>query len=619
MKIKLLSILILMFVAMSGFVGIVLADDQSPKAIPGLKMGNESGKARSAADEIAMVRQFMSRGAYISAADMLEDMYSKDPSNREVVDLLLTCYDILKAYPKAELLLNRQLEKNPFDYQYHDRLLEIYLRLGVDSVITTCLSNILIRFPGNPDVYRSIIAKLVLFGYNDRAAEMIAEGRRTFGNVALFAMENASILEIKGEYYRAVREYFTAVQNDSLLKPQVDRKLSLLVRYPDAPDEVIRALREITDSLPGNLFAHTVLQEAYMTGRRYSEAFDVSLKVDSLMAGDGRQLLVYQRRCYERRLYDQVIRVAEYIERRDFNRDIISDYKFYYADALAQSGRPAEALTQYSEIVKKYPQRRDQARALIEMGRVYRYQIRDYDLARVYFDSVAAMHHGGTFYAEAMEEMALMAMVEGQLDSAEAAFDRIGTLRNQEELTEKIDYHRAMILLFRKKYEEADLAFRKLMTIFPRGFYFNDALANSLNIRESQLGYPKALDKYTEALYYEVRLMPDSVEERFREVIGMGETPLVGQSSYRLAGYYLEMQDTISALEVINEMERNYPEDYYFPYCLKMRGDILAQGEATKDRAAEIYRTLLGKYNTYPFIGEARETLQKIKLLQPPS
>jgi len=595
------------------------ADQETQPPVPGLRMGNESARRIDTNDQMRMVRQFMSRGAYISAADLLENMFSEDPTNREVADLLLSCYDLLKAYPKAEMLLKRQLESNPYDYSYHERLLDIYLRLGVDSVITRQMNNIFDKFPGNPDIYRSVISRLVNYGYNDRATDLIEKGRQEFGNDHLFSLENASILEIKGDYYKAVMEYLTAVHQDTLLKQEVDRKLSKLIRYPDAPDKVIAALNDVIDTLPGDVFASSVLQEAYMTGHRYQEAFDVCIRVDSLTEGDGRQLMIYLRRCYERKLYDQVIKVANYIERRDFNKDIISEYRYYYADALAKSGRPADAILVYKEIKDTYPQRRDQVRALLEMGKVFRYQMQNYDSAGVYFDSVINIYHGGSYYVVALDEIATMYMAEGKLDSAEAAYNQLGKIRNTEDMLEKISYNLAMIDLFRKNYNKADTAFRRLITSYPRGFYINDALINSLTIRESQLGYPEALDKYVQALYYRTMLKPDSVEKMLQEVIDMGNTPLIGQSSYTLAEYYIQQSDTIAALNVIDDISENYPDDYFYPYCLKLRADIYARGEATKDRATEIYKSLLEKFNTYPFIGETREALQRLESDQPPS
>jgi len=119
---------------------------EKPQRVPDFRMGGEDKDRRAEFDDLILARQLMTRGAYLSAVEFLEDMYAKDPSRRETVSLLLDCYLHLKAASKAELLLQRLLEKYPLDYEYHIRLFELYLQSGSirpsRSRSTICLINI---------------------------------------------------------------------------------------------------------------------------------------------------------------------------------------------------------------------------------------------------------------------------------------------------------------------------------------------------------------------------------------------------------------------------------------------------------------------------------------------
>jgi tetratricopeptide (TPR) repeat protein len=563
--------------------------------------------------DMALARQLLARGAYISAAGLLEDIYSRNPENPGAVGLLLNCYLELKAYSKAEVLLKRQLEDNPYEYVYQERLLEVYLKMADDSLINPQINRILAIFPGNKDTYTAIIRKLTEYNRETEAMRLIDQGRREFGQNHLFALEAASILEVKGSYYDAVMEYFGAAQADTTIKEEVKRRLALLIRYPGAAPEVIKALKQITASLSDDIFGLRLLQEAYVKGNQFAEAFDVAIKIDSLTGGGGRELYQYMRQCRDRKLYSQVIEVAEYISRQYKRTDAIAEYRFYYSEALEGLGRDSEAIANYERIVQEFPLERDQAEALYRIGRIYGYKLHKFNEAARYFDSVVTSFRVEPSYSSAWYEIGRLHVISGQLDSAEVVFRTLARNARTPESKELLDYNLAMIQFYRDDFSAADSAFRLLIVTYPRGFYVNDALVNSLIIGESILSDPGGLSDYAAALYYENRLLPDSVISRFRDIIDSGSGPLSGLAMFKLAGVYASQGDTLEALKVIDSMEITHSEDYFYPYTLKLKGDIFFSNESKRKEATAVYKNILENYGDYPFTGEVRERLQELK------
>ncbi|SYZ74651.1 exported hypothetical protein [Candidatus Zixiibacteriota bacterium] len=564
-------------------------------------------------DKIVGVRQMMAQGAYVSAALLLEGYIKDDPDNYIIVDLLLNCYDELKLYDKSITLLKNRIEKNPGDIRSQYLLLEVYLKSGSDTLAADQVNYIMAANKGNKDIYGTVIQLLVKYGRTALAQSLIEKGRKEFNHPEFFAVESAAILETKGAYYDAVMEYFKVPRSDTLRFAQVERSLAELIRYPGAPPDVIRAFNDILKKSPDDPLALRMLGEAYVFNNQYPEAFEVNVRLDSISNMQGQLLFQYMRQCRERKLYEQVIKASEYIERRYPQNTIISEYKFYNAEALAGLGKFQEALTQYEKIIAQAPQQRDKAEALLGAAGIYRYDLRRYDTARRLYDSVVTAFPFAAWRFTAALEIAKLLVVEGKLDSAQAAFTALQNDRMRPENREIIDYNLALILFYRRQYDDANTAFRKVMAQYPRGYYLNDALINSLLISENSGTAGGALDLYAGALFYEARLMPDSVEKSLHAVIDMGETPLVGQAGYKLAGFYLGQADTAGAMNVIERMEKNYGTNYYFPYCLKLKGDILAQSAEHKNEAAEIYKSILEKYGNYPFIGEVRKSLQELE------
>lgn len=563
-------------------------------------------------ERIAMARQMMAQGAFISAVNLLENIYADEPDNRDVINMMLACYMELKVYPKAEMLLQRQLDSNPTDYAFQSQLLDVYIQIGQDSLIRKQTETILERFPGNRDIYFALIRPLIRNGYPEMAMNLIEQARREYRDDKLFLLEAASILEIRRRYYDAVMEYNRASRADSVTAAEADRRTALLIRYPDAPEEVVRALKAILDENPRDEYALKFLSEAYIQQGRYPDAFASVIRLDSLSGGTGHEVIDYLRRCRDRHLHRQVVDVAEYIIRHRADSTAFSGYRHYYAEALVGLGRYREAMAAYSYIADSLPQARERAEALLKIGNIYRYNLRQYDSALVFYDSVSRHYRIGGVDRLARVERALMALVQGDVDMARDSLSKFRDDRLLTNYAEFIDFRLAMIDFFAGEFDAADMQFRKIMEAYPRGFYLNDALIHSLIIRESQLGFEEVLGEYAEAGLFEYRQMIDSAIGRLRGVIERGETPLVGTAIYRLAEIFIGRADTAAALALVERIAGDYPEDYFLPYCLKIKADIFGIREDRREEAADIYKTLLEKYGHYPFVGEVRESLQRL-------
>jgi len=571
----------------------------------------DNNKSNSA--DFRLIHQLLAQGAYISAANMLEGLYEHQPDDRNVISLLLLCYTELKAYSKAEMLLQRELEKNENDYLYQFQLLEIYQKTGIDSSVTKQVYNILDRFPGDKDVYLAILQVLIRDGYTEKAAELILRAREEFNNRNLFILQLAALYETRQLYYEAVMEYFKATEVDSATAAEAEKKTAALIRYPLAPPEAVHAFIDILDSLPNNIYALKFLSETYMRQGKFSDAFETVVRIDSVLNQEGRELLGYLRKCRERKLYNQVLQASEYFERMYPKSDILMNYRLYRAEALRGLGQPYPAIEIYNSIVDSSQIRRDRFNALFEIGNIYRYDLADYDSARIIYDSISVSCPYGRIVYMANLEKAKLFLTEGDLEKAASFFTALTSDQLPDEHLEYLEYNLAMIDFLGKNFEAAELKFRKLMQKFPRGFYLNDALINSLIIGESFLTAPGVLSEYAEALLFQYRLMPDSMENRFNAIINQGLSPLTGITFYQLADYYAQNNAEDQALEVIDKIEKEYPDDYFYPYCLKIKGDIFSCDEEKKDEASEIYRLILTDYGNYPFLGEIRKKLQELE------
>jgi tetratricopeptide (TPR) repeat protein len=603
-------IYLFIFVFITGAAGIK-ADDRGN--LGSVKIVSPQREATPADQDMATARQLMARGAFLSAVDFIEDLVAKYPDDPRAADLLMSCYLELKAYDRAESYIKGRIENNPTNLKYYVTLMSLYIKTGNDSSLTQTVEDAIGLFPGEQGIYGTLIRILLDYNRPDIAMGLIQKARSQFALNDLFGFEAGEIYEVRMDYGRAVYEYLRAAEKDSVSAETADRKLALLVRYPGAAPKAIAALNQYLDSLPDNTIALRTLLEAYSLNGQYSDAFHVCIRLDSLGDGEGRELFAYIRQCRERKLYAEVIATGDYMVAKKIRNSSFSQAQFYYAEALTALGQINRALEQYRELASHVEVRRDRAEALLRIGDIYREILNNFDSARVYYMLVNQEYQISQYNNPAGLALAQMLLIEGHLDRAEESYRKMKQRNLLPAEAEEVSYILAQIKFFRKDYADAEFAMRKHIEEFPQGFRVNDALIHTLIIGENAIASPGALDKYAEAEFYQMRRLPDSMSACLTEIRNMSYSALYGLSGLKLAENMVARGDTAAAFGIVEEMAGKYDYDYFYPYCLKLKADLLAVSEINKEAAIRIYHTLLSEYAAYPFVGEVRRSLQLLE------
>jgi predicted negative regulator of RcsB-dependent stress response len=151
-----------------------------------------------------------------------------------------------------------------------------------------------------------------------------------------------------------------------------------------------------------------------------------------------------------------------------------------------------------------------------------------------------------------------------------------------------------------------------MMTDYPRGFYVNDALQLLLVMDEAG-DTPALLGDWSRALEFSERRMPDSLEAQLNRIADNNNPTLADIALYRLAQLSLEQLDSTEAVAYIDTLTARFPESYYMPFGLKLKGDMYLTDPARLEEGREIYRRLLEEYDSYPFASEVRQKLRELE------
>jgi len=577
------------------------------------------GEQKTVADpeyqtRMVLARKLISARNYQGASAILEVIFEERPLDRSVQNLLLTCYTQMQQFDRAEILIRRQVENNPKNYIYILKLAEVLSNQGnLEESMALYDRTIDLVGTKNTNRYLSVIRSLISHGMEPRAMELIDSVRVLKAEPGLYAQQRGAILELQKEYALASGEYIAVLRQDTTSRvTNAERKLTALLRFEESSAVVEQSLLsavELANSAP----VLKLLASHYLFTKRFDDAFGFALRQDSLEQNNGQALLRYIRQCENHKAWSQVVLMSEYVLSRYPDGPRVPEVMFKYSEGLVEIDQPLEAIAVLNGMVASFPNNQKAADAYSRIGSIYYDDLNDPVKALASFESTLKQPTRGTEYLIARKGIPYCYLRLGRLDDASEGFEGLRRLKLNKDITEEIDYNLALIKLYEKQYDSSEVALRRLMVVHPRGFYVNDALQLLLLIGEVKESKELLYD-YSNALYFEQRLMYDSARVRL-EQLSEGESRTAADIAlFRLSELEFRYHDTTAALAAIDRLIADFPDSYYRPHGIKARADVLVLDIETREEAVELYTQLLQDYPNYPFISEVRKRLRGFKI-----
>lgn len=567
--------------------------------------------------KLALSRRLMRLRQNQQAADLLESLDQATPNHPVIQNLLRSCYSSLKQYTKAEDLARKVLEHSPKNHSYLLYLAEMLAEQDKKSeALKTYGRAMSILSAFDAARYGQIIASMKEHWLESEALNVIDSIRMLTGEAYLFASERGSILERQRRYREAAAEYIPLLLEDTTITAgAAEKRLMALLAFAESAAEVEDLLLRESDNMTG-IRAARLLAAHYLKVGQFDQAYGFSLRQDSLQNFRGTALFQFMNQCQERSTFAPMLKMAEYMSENDslFRNQI--RVQFSRAKALSGLGRFSEALTVYQRLLLTAPTSADSAEAMYAVGRIYMDELRDYENALVYLDSVTSHHRRGRVYIQALMATPQCQLRSGDISAAKKNLSDLQIRISGDDIREEIDYYLAMIDLFSGKFDSAQVRLRKLMVDYPRGFFVNDALQIVLLLGEAE-GADDLLADFSRALYFRIRVQPDSSRYYFARLAAAENKALADVALYRAARIDLETGDTTRAMLTLNQLIDNYPESYYQAFGMKMTADILVESNKDIEAGLALYQSLLENHSNYPFISDVRKKLRKLKEERP--
>src|ERR1035437_2287 len=567
------------------------------------------------------------------AKEIYEDLYRKNPSNPEYFNSLNRIYILLKQYDASIKLLEQNLSINPQDINLYGLLGSTYYLMGNETKAFSVWDDGLNKLPQNQFYYKVIANYAIERRAFDKAIDFLKRGKKISDNPLLFEFDLANLYSLTMQYKEAAEEYLSIVLKNPEQYQVVQNGLLSYINKVDALQKTIDVFEKKRDE--DNINLSYLLASLYIQGKMYEKAYDIYSEIDSKLKSKGIELLKFAQDLYNDHQYELGAKVFEDIIDRYPSSPIISSAKLGYAKTLEANldneknggtdwkpysfkkvGDPKkdnEIITNYSEIVKIYPNSEPANESLFRIGNLKDNRLNDLEGAKEIFNKLIKDAPNSKFAIKSYEELGDIYIQEGNLEKSREMFQKL--IQNNNIPEEEKNYAR---------YKEVRISFYG--GNFGKGRELLNNIISSYKDNSSNDALELALllntmvnDSSNLVIFADAELL--SEQKKFSQardkylIISQNPQAFVLQSlaKLRIAEMDIALDNYDSSMKLLQEVADEKEKNIYSDKALYLQGNIYEFAKKDSPKAIEIYESLLAKFPNSIYLDEAREAINKLK------
>ncbi|MBN2541277.1 tetratricopeptide repeat protein [bacterium] len=555
--------------------------------------------------DFELARRFILLDKYEEAIELLEELQMKYPHDIRVIEQLKTAYFALKKYDKIVDVLNAQLSASPKNIGLWIELGGIYLNLGKIEKATDAFNRAVDIDPQAIASYNSIASRYRLWGYIDEAISFLEKAKKGVSQKGAFSMELGTLYEINKDFQKAIQEYIEYLNFYPDRIGEVRTRISTMGKDIDQLAEIEKVLKSSIKGSPMDRTLFPLLAQIQVRKGDYEAAFESYIESEKYEKRF-KYIPSFSQEALAAKEYKIALRAADYlIEKGEPFMQV--EAKFTKGEALRGLERYEEAIGIYNEIIETCPPAVC-AKAYLQIGKIHFYDYEDIDKGTQFFKKVVEEFPGNPIMEEGIKEYVNALYRLGNVDEVYNFLIKLVNTQSFE--NDLVLFKLAEVYFLTNDFKKSGEYFSKLIMNYPESFYINDAL-NYLMLTQdeeneqfgeiTEMIYLSKIGKYEDCYQKVQDLLKSGTEFQFEDYLNW----FAGEVAYELGDYK-------QSLKYLDEVQRKFPDSYFTPIALELKGDIFFEQEDYA-RAAEAYNTILMDHPDAVNLNSIRKKLRVIE------
>jgi tetratricopeptide (TPR) repeat protein len=565
--------------------------------------------------QIQLAERYEKEGRFEEALKIYRGLLTDRPEDSRLLGRIQGIYKELKRYPELIEFLNQRAKKNPGDFNVHLALGEAFFLSNRVQEAREVWRKTVALAPQNEDSYLLVGSAFWERGMLAEAEEIFLRGRRGLNDNALFAERLAHIHELQADYGAATSEYLIWLNQDVRRLSYVNTRLAQFPKGESVEEMVEATLMAAVMAEPEKTAFRYLLGHHLIRRGKPDQAYEQFLILnDGEKDTRGEILMDFAGMCSNLSYYTAAIKACQEVVARYPDTPSERKARLEIGHNLVVMEQHEQALVAYEELVRRHPTSSESAEALYAMGEIRFLHLNDVESALAIYRALVKEVRKGPRSIDAAFRIGDCLAVKGELDQAQAEYQRLAQGPDPEDVREKAAYKLAELSLLEGGFMEAKERFDQVVREYPQGFFVNDALIYATFLDQGLAEGQEPLEAYVLAMrlgfqrhYQEALLAYQSTLDQFPATVLGAQILLQMAFTREKIGKHQE------ALADLKNLKASYPKSRLCPEAQRRIGEIYERRLQDIPMAIKAYEQLLSDYPRYLFLDDVRKKVRQLK------
>lgn len=582
--------------------------------------------AQTEIQDANLAQYYYSQGDFEKAQVLYEKLFSKKPDNNDYYHGYYNTLVAQKNYDDAVKMVKKQIKRNPKNASYYIDLGQIYQTTGDEknalASFNTAIENL------SPDAGQ-VIGLATLFmnsGRYDMAIATYQKGRKLLNSNTIFSYELANVFVKKGDVAGAVSAYLDIVDNSADDMSNVQGYLQSLLEDEKYVAELQTQLyRRIQKNADNNVYPE-MLMWMFVQRKDFDGALVQAKALDKRNKEQGARVFQLGQSAFTEAYYDAAAKSYQYI---------IDEYAKNGGYYMAAKTNLLQTLKTKITIANNYSEqdlttlRNSYETYLAEFGRGVQTIGTQRELANLYAryihnldSSIAILSNTIKLRTNDNKSVAWCKLdlgdyyiMNNEVWDAMLMYGQVDKDFKDEPIAEEARFRNAKV-----SYYTGDFDWSKAQLDVLKGstseLISNDAIALSVFIQDNT-----GLDTSYDAMNFYARADMLIFQNRNQEAldaldslaIRFTETSLQDDILFAKARIYLQQRKYEEAAKMFEDLDDSYSTDLLGDDATFQLAELEEKYMNNKDKAMELYKTILTKYPGSLYVIEARKRFRELR------
>ncbi len=581
-------------------------------------------QAFSQQTEEQLATQYFSNAEYDKAADLYENLLSKNATSVYFYENLLQSYLYLKKYEQAEKLVKKQQKRFPENNFFKVDPGYVYRKSGNNLKAENFFSDLLKSFKGTEKQTTDYANALQKRGEDDLAIEVYKKARVLNRNQTIYAIELAQLYAKKRNTRMVIDEYLIALEANPEYLEEIEDYFQLYLDdkadYELLKSAVLKKEKEnASNDLYGNLLIWIFVQK-----KDFDNAFIQAKALDKRNKENGARVYELAKLAMSNKEYDATINIYHYIMQMGKDKPYYLAAQIGILEAkhdkitLARNYSQTDLLTletEYNVFLNQEGRNDFTASAMLALANLEAYYLHDFDKGiGLYKELIEMPRLNARFKANCKLELGDIYVLKNEVWEAVLLYGQVDKDFLEEPIGQEAKFRNARLSYYIGEFEWAKAQLDVLKTATSQ-LIANDALELSLLIQDNTLDSieePLLLFAKADLFYYqnkttESMALLDSLQTVYPR------HSLADDILFKRAQIYNKDREYQKCIAILEQIGKEHGTEILGDNALFMMADIVENNLLDKQKAMQLYEKFMEQYPGSFYMTEVRRRFRNLR------